>query len=134
MKKLAIFLIFMVLGTVGLVAQEKKQHKNQLQEQVQPVGQPELKLQEQELYQFQDGALVIALENGTTIEILMDQIQTKDQLKDQIKLQLQDGSCMDGTIDMLVDKIQLKTQAKLQDGSCLDSESILQQFLNLFGI
>ena len=78
--------------------------------------------------------MVIALENGTTIEILMDQIQTKDQLKDQIKLQLQDGSCMDGTIDMLVDKIQLKTQAKLQDGSCLDSESILQQFLNLFGI
>ncbi|REE81798.1 hypothetical protein BX611_1335 [Lutibacter oceani] len=134
MKKLAIFLIFMVLGTEGLVAQEKKQHKNQLQEQVQPEGQPELQLQDQELYQFQDGTLVIALENGTTIEILMDQIQTKDQLKDQIKLQLQDGSCMDGTIDMLVDKIQLKTQAKLQEGSCLDSESILQQFLNLFGI
>ena len=38
MKKLAIFLIFMVLVTVGLVAQEKKQHKNQLQEQVQPEG------------------------------------------------------------------------------------------------
>ena len=32
MKKLAIFLIFIVLGTVGLVAQEKKQHKNQLQD------------------------------------------------------------------------------------------------------
>ncbi|SNR35865.1 hypothetical protein [Lutibacter flavus] len=131
MKKLIVFLVFMVLGTGGLIAQQKKQVKNQNHVQTHAQEQIQEQNQEQIQLQFQDGVLTVTLENGTSIQLLIDQDQTIDQIRDQLKLK--DGSCKDdATLDLLADQTKLKIQARLKDGSCDDSSSLLQQILNLF--
>lgn len=135
MKKLIVFLVFMVLGTGGLIAQQKKQVKNQNHVQTHAQEQIQEQNQEQIQLQFQDGVLTVTLENGTSIQLLIDQDQTMDQIMDQIRdqLKLKDGSCQDdATLDLLADQTKLKIQARLKDGSCDDSSSLLQQILNLF--
>ena len=115
MKKVAIFLIFAVLATVGLTAQNKDQIKLQLRDgscleldDSQPA--------DCDLIQLQDGSCL-------DINNIVGTSADKD------RLQLRDGSCLDiNKVGKIVDKDRLR----LQDGSCIVEDGIINQFLNLF--
>ncbi len=59
----------------------------------------------------------------TTAAYLTDSFDDGDQIKDQLKLKLQDGSCLEPpTVDG--DQIKDQLKLKLQDGSCLEPPTI----------
>lgn len=106
MKKIMIFLAFMVLGTVGLAAQDRIQTKQQLK----------------------DGSCIVTLVDGTTYIITADEIQTR------IQLQLKDGSCLDVDLTQVINDNGDRDRLQLRDDSCLITDSFIQQILNAIAI
>ncbi len=123
MKKIISFLIVIVLGTIGLTAQ------NRIQDKLQVRDGSCLDTQSSMVILDSQDRLQLRLQDGSCVDLTSLGISSQDQ--DRIKLQLHDGSCLN-TIDFTSftankDKDRLKSG----DGSCVDSTSILQQFLNL---
>jgi len=87
MKKLVLFLLFIVLGTVGLVAQEKDQIKEQDRDRIMLVDGDVLQIRDRNQIRLQDK---ITLNDGTIVNLDGTYIS-----KDQIKLRLRDGFCLD---------------------------------------
>lgn len=126
MKKLVSLLIIIVLGTLGLSAQDRIQDKLQLRD-----GSC-LDTQNSVVILGDQDRLLLRLRDGSCIDLTALGISSGDQ--DKIKLQLRDGSCLDivDSTSLTADKDRDSIKLQLRDGSCLDSTSILQQFLNLF--
>lgn len=88
MRKLAIFLAFIVLGTVGLVAQDKDQIKDQIRDRDRII------LVDGDVLQIRDRDQIrlhgkITLNDGTVVNADGTYIKDKDRLR------LRDGSCLD---------------------------------------
>ena len=115
MKKVAIFLIFAVLATAGLTAQNKDQIKLQLRDGT-CLELDDSQLADCDRIQLQDGSCLV-----------IDNIEGISSDKD--RLHLHDGSCL--VIDKVA-KIADKDQLGLRDDSCLVEGGILNQFLNFF--
>jgi len=88
MKKLVTFLMFIVLGTVGLIAQDKDQIKDQDRDRdrIILVDGDVLQIRDRDQVRLHDK---ITLNDGTIVNL------DGTYIKDQDRLRLRDGSCLD---------------------------------------
>jgi len=86
MKKIAMFLIFIVIGTIGLVAQDKDQIKDQYRDYIMMVDDDVLQIRDRDQIRLHDK---ITLNDGTIVN------PDGTYIKDQDRLRLRDGSCLD---------------------------------------
>lgn len=95
MKKLAMFIVFIVFGTIGLAAQDKDQIKDQDRDRDRII--------------LVDGDLL--------------QIKDRDQIRLKDKIVLNDGTIVNANGTYIKDKDQ--DRLRLKDGSCLDMDGTL---------
>jgi len=127
MRKLVFFLAFIVLGTVGLVAQVKDKDRDQNQDHVQIVNidGDVLQIRDRTQLRLRDK---ITLNDGTIVHP-----DGTYQTRDRIMLQLKDGSCLD--MDGVLYRNEYQYRYKIQqENKGLSVEQILAKNRNRFQI
>ncbi|WP_372792439.1 DUF6799 domain-containing protein [Lutibacter sp.] len=118
MKKIVIFLTFIVFGTIGLVAQDKDQVKDQDRDRdrIMLVDGDVLQIRDRDQIRLHDK---ITLNDGTVVNA------DGTYIKDQDRLRLRDGSCLD--MDGVLYSDEYKYMQKLNKENKGLSESQIQE-------
>ena len=133
MKKSVLLLVLMIIGSIGLIAQEKNQNQNQDQNQEQNQEQVRIVKIDGDVLQIRDRNQNrlqnrITLKDGTIVYP-----DGRYQTRDRVMLRLQDGSCLD--MDGILYRNEYQYRYKIQqENKGLSAEQLRLKYQNQFHV